>query len=252
MMIELVNVYKRLGGRNILNGLSVSIDRGETLAIVGPSGTGKSVTLNHIIGLMSPDRGSINVMGRDVAKLGYREMQKYRSKVGMLFQSGALLGWMTVYDNVALPLRECFHLPEEKIRQKVGEMLEFLNLTDSAGKYPNEISGGMQKRAGLARTVVCDPEIMLYDEPTSGLDPVMSRKIDELIVSLQKRFSMTSVVVTHDLCSAFGIADKIAMLYGGKVVEYGTPEQFKASRNELVREFIRAQFSINIQTGGER
>ena len=168
----------------------------------------------------------------------------------MLFQSGALLGWMTVYDNVALPLRECFHLPEEKIRQKVGEILEFLNLTDSAGKFPNEISGGMQKRAGLARAVVCDPEIMLYDEPTSGLDPVMSRKIDELIVSLQKHFSMTSVVVTHDLCSAFGIADRIAMLFGGRVVEYGTPAQFKASRNELVREFIRAQFSINIQTGG--
>ncbi len=250
MMVELVNVYKRLGGRNILNGLSVSIDRGETLAIVGPSGTGKSVTLNHIIGLMSPDRGSINVMGRDVTKLGYREMQKYRSKIGMLFQSGALLGWMTVYDNVALPLRECFHLPEEKIRQKVGEMLDFLNLTDSAGKFPNEISGGMQKRAGLARAVVCDPEIMLYDEPTSGLDPVMSRKIDELIVSLQKRFSMTSIVVTHDLCSAFGIADKIAMLSGGKVVEYGTPAQFRASGNGLVREFIRAQFSTNIQTGG--
>ena len=250
MMIELVNVYKRLGGRSILNGLSVSIERGQTLAIVGPSGTGKSVTLNHIIGLMLPDRGSINVMGRDVAKLSYREMQEYRSKVGMLFQSGALLGWMTVYDNVALPLRECFHLPEEKIRQKVGEILEFLNLTDSAGKFPNEISGGMQKRAGLARAVVCDPEIMLYDEPTSGLDPVMSRKIDELIVSLQKHFSMTSVVVTHDLCSAFGIADRIAMLFGGRVVEYGTPEQFKASRNELVREFIRAQFSINIQTGG--
>ena len=250
MMIELVNVYKRLGGRSILNGLSVSIERGQTLAIVGPSGTGKSVTLNHIIGLMSPDRGSINVMGRDVAKLSYREMQKYRSKVGMLFQSGALLGCITVYDNVALPLRECFHLPEEKIRQKVGEILEFLNLTDSAGKFPNEISGGMQKRAGLARAVVCDPEIMLYDEPTSGLDPVMSRKIDELIVSLQKHFSMTSVVVTHDLCSAFGIADRIAMLFGGRVVEYGTPAQFKASRNELVREFIRAQFSINIQTGG--
>lgn len=246
MMVELVNVYKTLGGRNVLNGLSVSVGKGETLVIIGPSGTGKSVTLNHIIGLMHPDRGIINVMGHDVTRLNYRQMQNYRSKIGMLFQSGALLGWMTVYDNVALPLRECFHMPEDKIREKAGEILEFLNLADSAEKFPNEISGGMQKRAGLARAVVCDPEIMLYDEPTSGLDPVMSRKIDELVVSLQKRFGMTSIVVTHDLCSAFGIADKIAMLSGGKVVEYGTPAEFRNSKNELVQEFIKAQFSINI------
>ena len=154
MMVELVNVYKRLGGRNILNGLSVSIDRGETLVIVGPSGTGKSVTLNHIIGLMAPDRGSIRVMGREVPELSARELREYRSKVGMLFQSGALLGWMTVYDNIALPLRERFRMPEGKIREKVGEILAFLNMTDSAEKFPNEISGGMQKRAGLARAVV--------------------------------------------------------------------------------------------------
>jgi len=242
-MVKFENVYKTLGGRSILNGLSFELEKGETLVIVGPSGTGKSVTLNHLIGLMHPDKGRIEVMGQDISQLSGKALRDCRSKIGMLFQSGALLGWMNVYNNVALPLRYVFHLPENKIREKITDIFEFLKLTDSAEKFPDQISGGMKKRAGLARAVVCDPLIMLYDEPTSGLDPVMSRKIDELVVSLQKRFHMTSIVVTHDLCSAFGIADKIAMISEGRVIEFCTPDEFRKSKNQLVQDFMKAQFT---------
>lgn len=160
----------------------------------------------------------------------------------MLFQGGALLNWMNIYDNVALPLRERYSYTEEQIREKVMEMLAFLELEDSMYKMPGEISGGMVKRAGLARAVVCNPKIMLYDEPTSGLDPVMSRKIDGLIDTLKSKYRMTSVVVTHDLVSALNIGDTVAMLYDGSMIECGAPADFMKSENPLVREFISAQF----------
>lgn len=241
-IIKLENVCKSLGGRQILNGLSFSLEEGETLAIVGPSGTGKSVTLNHIIGLMAPDRGKVEVFGQAVNHLSGKELNSLRSKIGMLFQSGALLGWMNLYDNTALPLRQVFHLPEDVIRKKITDVFELLKLSDSAEKFPDEISGGMKKRAGLARAVVCDPLVMLYDEPTSGLDPVMSRKIDELVISLRDSLHISSIMVTHDLCSAFKAADRIAMLSEGKVIEIAAPEEFRKSENPLVREFIKAQF----------
>lgn len=242
-IIKLENVCKNLGGRQVLNGLSFELKEGETLAVVGPSGTGKSVTLNHIIGLMTPDRGRIEVLGQEIGKLSGKALCELRSKIGMLFQSGALLGWMNLYDNAALPLRQVFHLPEDVIREKVTRVFELLKLSDSAEKFPDEISGGMKKRAGLARAVVCDPVIMLYDEPTSGLDPVMSRKIDELVISLRDRLHISSIMVTHDLCSAFGAADRIAMLSEGRVVEISSPDEFRKSKNPLVREFISAQFA---------
>ncbi len=242
-MIEFRNVTKYLGGKKILDDMSFSVREGETFCIVGPSGTGKSVTLNHMIGLYTADSGYVSVDGRDIAALSAKELSELRMKMGMLFQSGALMNWMTVYDNVALPLRERFRLPENAVRKKVMEILEFLELSADYMKYPGDVSGGMIKRAGLARAVVTNPKVMLYDEPTSGLDPVMSRKIDQLILALKKRFNMTSVVVTHDLCSAFGIADRIAMMAGGRIVACGTPDDFAASSNSLVKEFIAAQFA---------
>ncbi len=241
-MIEFRNVEKSLGGRKVLDHLSFHVKEGETFILVGPSGTGKSVTLSHIIGLMRPDAGSVTVDGLHVETMRRKELESLRRRTGMLFQGGALMNWMNIYDNVALPLRECSRLTEEEIRRKVLEILVFLELEESMHKMPGEISGGMVKRAGLARAVVCEPKIMLYDEPTSGLDPVMSRKIDGLIDLLKRKFRMTSVVVTHDLVSALNIGDTVAMLYEGRVIECAPPDQFVNSGNPLVREFITAQF----------
>ncbi len=241
-MITFRNVEKSLGGRKILDKLSFHVNEGETFMLVGPSGTGKSVTLSHIIGLMRPDAGSVIVDGLHVETMRRKELESLRLRTGMLFQGGALMNWMNIYDNVALPLRERYRYTEEEIRKKVMEILVFLELEDSMYKMPGEISGGMVKRAGLARAVVCEPKIMLYDEPTSGLDPVMSRKIDGLIDLLKREFHMTSVVVTHDLVSALNIGDTVAMLYEGRVIECAPPKTFMKSENPLVREFITAQF----------
>lgn len=242
MMIELKNVCKTLGRRPVLRGVNLSVNAGETMMIVGPSGTGKSVTLSHIIGLMRPDSGTVLVDGMNVGELDSRGLEKFRTRIGMLFQGGALLNWLNIYDNVALPLRERTSLSEEQIRERVNPMLDLLELRGAAAKMPSEISGGMIKRAGLARAVVCEPKIMLYDEPTSGLDPVMSRRIDSLIDSMKHKYRMTSVVVTHDLVSALNIGDRIAMIAEGRIIECDTPAMFMNSRHPLVREFIRAQF----------
>lgn len=242
-MIDFKDIYKTLGKRPVLQGLSFHVKRGETFIIVGPSGTGKSVTLSHIIGLMAPDSGTVTVDGTDVGSLSRKGLEALRMKLGMLFQGGALLNWMNIYDNVALPLRERTDMTEEQIYDRVMVMLDFLELKNAVAKMPAEISGGMVKRAGLARAIVCDPKIMLYDEPTSGLDPVMSRKIDRLIDSLKKKYHMTSVVVTHDLVSALNIGDRIAMISEGRIIANDTPEAFLNSSHPLVREFINAQFN---------
>lgn len=250
-MIEFKDVHKSFGRQKVLDGLSLSVAKGETCVIVGPSGTGKSVTLRHMVGLLTPDAGQVLVDGDDVAVKGKVE-ERVRSKFGVLFQSGALLNWMNVYDNVALPMYEQAgrltrrrRLPDEEIRRRVMEKLEMVGLAAMGEKMPSELSGGMKKRAGLARALVCEPEIILYDEPTSGLDPVMSRTIDELVRDFQKRLGVTSVVVTHDLHSAFEIGDKVVMLYGGKAVFCGTPAEFANADQPQVREFVRAQFIGN-------
>lgn len=242
-MIQFQNVSKQLGGKQVLSGMNFSVQAGETVCIVGPSGTGKSVTLNHIIGLYIADSGSVMVEGEDIGTLSADRLKHLRKKMGMLFQSGALLNWMNVYDNVALPLRECTNMTEQSIRDKVMNVLNLLELDNAIEKMPSQISGGMMKRVGLARALMNDPKIMLYDEPTSGLDPVMSRKIDHLIMSMKDHFHMTSIVVTHDMTSALGISDKVAMLSGGKIVEYCTPDRFRKSTNSLVQEFIDSQYS---------
>ncbi len=243
-MIELQNMHKYLSGQHVLRGIDLKIESGEIFVIVGPSGTGKSVLLRHMIGLHTADEGKILVDGQDVGSLSDSKLEKMRSRFGVLFQSGALLNWMSVLDNVALPLREKTRMKNVEIEKKANDALKLIGLENDGMKMPSDISGGMRKRAGLARAIVTEPEIVLYDEPTSGLDPIMSRKIDNLIVSLKNKLNVTSVVVTHDLASAFGIADRIAMMNNGRIVMCGSVKEFKASGNDYVREFIAAQKSV--------
>ena len=224
-IIEFRDVKKSFDGNAVLDGVSFAVEKGSILAVVGPSGTGKSVTLKHIVGLLAPDSG---------------EVCTRTDKIGYLFQSGALLAWMTVAENVALPLEETTRLSEDEIDRKVAEALEAVGLTDAADKYPSEISGGMQKRAGLARSIVRDADVILYDEPTSGLDPVTSVTIHRLIVDLNRRRGITSVLVTHDLASALKIADRILLLKNGKAVLCASPDDFVKSDNPEVIEFLSA------------
>jgi len=223
--IEFDNVRKTLGGKAVLDGLSFSVEKGEIFAILGPSGTGKSVTLKHVVGLMEPDSGSIHVAA---------------GRIGYLFQSGALLAWLTVAENVALPLRETTRLKEAEIDARVRDALSSVGLLDAADKYPSEISGGMQKRAGLARAIVRDADLILYDEPTSGLDPVTSAQITGLVKELNERRSVTSVVVTHDLMSVAKIASRIMLVKDGKAVLCAPPAEFLASDAPAVAEFVAA------------
>ncbi len=241
-MIRFDHVTKRLGGRNVLDDLSFEIKKGEVFIIVGPSGTGKSVTLKHMVRLLTPTSGSVWIADTEVSAANGGTLEKVRERFGYLFQGGALLGWMTVADNIALPLREKTRLPEKEIDERVAEALRMVGLEADGDKFPNEISGGMQKRAGLARAIVRRPEIVLYDEPTSGLDPITSRTIDKLILKLNTDLGITSVVVTHDLQGALLIADRIAMLTGGRFVEVSAPKVFVATDQPDVRGFLDAQF----------
>ena len=245
-MIELKDIRKQFSGKWVLDGISLTIEEGETMVIVGGSGTGKSVTLKHMMGLILPDEGSITVDDIDITNCSKEDYQKAMRKFGVLFQSGALLNWMTVEENIGLPLYEQTKMGDDEIKEKVQETMKLVHLEGSENKYPSEISGGMKKRAALARAIIREPTILLYDEPTSGLDPVMSRKVDELIKDLQEELGVTSVVVTHDLHSAFSIANRITMLDKGKVVETSEPEKFAKSEQEVVKEFVRSQF----ETGG--
>jgi len=248
-MFEFNDIHKSFGDKKVLDGISFSLTQGETLVIVGPSGTGKSVTLRHMVGLMAPDKGDITFDGKSILGLRGNELRKLRSNFGMLFQSSALLAWMTVEQNIALPLMETTKLSMKEIEAQVDRVIKLVHLEDAREKRPSEISGGMQKRAGLARAIISEPKVVLYDEPTSGLDPVMSRHIDKLILSMQKELGITSVVVTHDLHSAFSIGDRVAMLHDGKVVEIGPPKEFVKSKVAVVQEFIKAQFSAGYIEG---
>ncbi len=236
--IELCDLTKSLGGRTVLDGVSLSIRRGETMAIIGGSGAGKSVTLKHIVGLLKPDRGCVRVDGVDVTRSNHGTLDAVRKKIGFCFQGSALLNSLNVLENVALPLREHELLSEEEIRAKVREKLELVKLGDAGHKMPSEISGGMKKRVGLARAIVRNPEILLYDEPTAGLDPVVGSQINDLILDMQKKLGVTSVLVTHDMSSAFRVSNRIAMLLDGRIVKLGTPEEFRSSDDPVVRQFI--------------
>ena len=241
-MIRFENVVKRFDGQDVLSGVSFTVSKGEVLAVVGPSGTGKSVTLKHLVRLLTPTSGKVFLEDVEISSATGRTLEAVRARFGYLFQGGALLGWLTVAENVALPLKECTRLSEAEIDAKVREALAAVDLTAAADRYPAEISGGMAKRAGLARAIVREADIILYDEPTSGLDPVTSITINRLIKRLNVERHITSIVVTHDLLGALLFADRILMLKGGPVVACETPERFVVSDNPEVREFLDAQF----------
>lgn len=241
-MIRFENVTKTFGAKTVLRDVSYEIGRGEIFTIVGPSGTGKSVSLRHMIRLLTPTSGRVWVGNDCVSEAEGRELSRIRSRFGYLFQSGALLAWMNVYDNVALPLRENTKLSEREIDARVRDALEKVNLERDLWSMPSDISGGMQKRAGLARAIVMQPEIVLYDEPTSGLDPVISRQVDELIRDLSSRLGITSVVVTHDLHSALSISSRIAMLSGGRLLALAEPDEFVKTDLPQAKAFLDAQY----------
>ncbi len=240
--ISFQNVSKTLGGKVILNDVSFDIEVGDVFVIVGPSGAGKSVSLKHMVRLMTPDKGNIMVGDDNISTAVGDDLTSLRRKFGYLFQGGALLAWMTIAENVALPLREHTDLDESSIMDKVYNTLKMVGLENDSKKLPANISGGMMKRAGLARAIIESPEIILYDEPTSGLDPVTSRHIDTLIVDLRDEMNGTGIVVTHDLHSALSIGTRIAMLYHGDIVELATPEDFINSSDREVQEFLAAQY----------
>ena len=241
-MIRFENVTKVFGTRKVLDGVSYEIEKGEIFTIVGPSGTGKSVSLKHMIRLLTPTSGRVWIGDDCVSEASGRDLSRIRSRFGYLFQSAALLAWMSVYDNIALPLREKTKMTEGEIERRVRDALEKVGLEKDGAKFPSDLSGGMQKRAGLARAIVTEPEIVLYDEPTSGLDPVTSRRIDELIADLAGRLGITSVVVTHDLHSALSISTRIAMLGDGKVLSIQPPADFIRSTLPQARAFLDAQY----------
>jgi phospholipid/cholesterol/gamma-HCH transport system ATP-binding protein len=245
IIIKLEGVEKTLGGQPVLKGVNLAIPKGRLTTIIGPSGEGKSVVLKHIIGLIRPDRGKVIVDGIDLAGINDRELNDIRKKFAMLFQSAALFDSMNVFDNVAFPLREKRLITEEKISRWVPEMLERVGLGKMGHKFPAELSGGMKKRAGLARALVMGPEIILFDEPTTGLDPLMAHAIHDLILAMHKTFGFTGIMVSHEIPEIFPISDWVAMLKNGKIIAMNPSEEFQRSPNPLVREFISVNNGIH-------
>ena len=243
-MIELRNVHKRFGKQVVLDGVDFNVREGETVALLGPSGTGKSVLLKHIIGLIHPDRGTIVVDDREVGKLRRKELAHLRSQIGYVFQNGALFDSMDVFENVRLGITdEDKYRDEAYCRNRVLECLKLVNLApETMTKFPAELSGGMRKRVGIARAIAGQPKYLLYDEPTSGLDPVNADVIDSLVKRLDNELGVTSVMVTHDVRGAFRVADRLALLTGGRIVQQGTQEDFLASQNPKVQEFLERDF----------
>jgi len=238
--VELVGVYKTFGGKEVLRGVDLPIYPHRTTVIIGASGSGKSVIIKHIMGLFKPDRGEIRVFGKDIVPLNDLELNDVRKHFGLVFQNAALLDWLSVYENVAFPLRERNELARPELAARVTDILERLNIADIAQRMPGEISAGQRKRVGLARAIVLKPEIMIYDEPTTGQDPLRTRDIDDMIQQTQQQFDITSIVISHDMASTFRIAHLIAMLYKGKIVAFGSPAELRASTNEHVQQFIHA------------
>jgi phospholipid/cholesterol/gamma-HCH transport system ATP-binding protein len=249
-MIEVRGLAKRIGTQEILRGIDLRVEKGETLVIIGRSGVGKSVLLKHLIGLMQPDAGEIWIDGENIIGLTERKLAAIRLKVGILFQGGALFDSMTVEENIAFPLHEAGERDPKKIGEKVREMLEVIELDGEEKKMPVNLSGGMKKRVGLARSIIRRPSCVLYDEPTSGLDPIVSDSINRLIRRLQKRFGVTSLVVTHDMKSAFHLADHIAYLHEGRIYFYGTPQELEISADPLIQDFMLGRSEDNAPKSG--
>lgn len=249
VVIEMSSVTKKLGGKPVLRDLSLQVRKGEVFVILGRSGSGKSVTLKHIVGLLRPDQGTIRVLGREITPADSAGLEEVRRRIGFLFQSAALLGSLTVSENIALPLREHTRLGEGTIRQRVRQKLIQLDMEEAENAMPAELSGGMRKRAGLARALVLDPEILLYDEPTAGLDPIMATAINGLVLETKSRLGVTSVVVTHDIASAFRIADRMALLDQGQIAFSGPPDEFRSPSDARVSQFVQGELDGPLSRG---
>jgi phospholipid/cholesterol/gamma-HCH transport system ATP-binding protein len=251
-MIEIINLTKSFGSLKVLDELNLTIKKGETMVVIGRSGCGKSVLLKHIIGLLKPDAGQVLIEGEDISRLEDDKLARIRMKMGMLFQGAALFDSMTVGENVGFLLREHTKMSKEEIDRRIKRSLELVGLHGIENLKPSELSGGMRKRVGLARAI-CSPwaSIILYDEPTTGVDPIMGDAINDLIIDLHDKLRTTSIAVTHDMVSANRIADRIAMLYNGKIIEVGTPNEIKKSKNKIVQQFIHGEAVGPITEGEE-
>lgn len=250
MSIELRDIHKAFGPKKILRGLSLTVEEGETVSLVGFSGAGKSVTLKHINGLLKPDQGTVFVDDLEVPRLGRDQLYKLRLDIGYVFQFAALFDSMTVAENIRMGLVKKGGLGEKEMQERTAESLKLVDLNGFENRFPAELSGGQRKRAGLARAVAYRPKYLLYDEPTSGLDPVTTTVIDRLIMRMKKELGVTSLVITHDMKSAYTVSDRIAMLYEGRVVEVGTPDEIRSSENDIVRSFVegRAELAHDAET----
>ena len=239
--IDVGDLHKSFDTNHVLRGVNLEVTKGESMVVIGGSGVGKSVLIKCIIGLMRPDSGSIRVDGQEIASLNEKSLNEMRKKFGMLFQAGALFDSLPVWENVGFGLKQHTSLSDDEIKSIAVEKLRTLGLRDVEDLMPSELSGGMRKRVSLARAIAMEPEILLYDEPTTGLDPIMADAINELIVQMRKKLQVTSIAITHDMVSAYKIADRIAMLYEGRIVEVGTPEQIRKSSDAVVQQFIQGK-----------
>ena len=240
-MIKLIDVHKSFGSKKVLQGFSLEVNEGETMILIGFSGGGKSVAIKHIVGLLDPDRGTAWVDGKEVPKLRREELYELRSKIGYVFQFAALFDSLSIGDNVAMGLRKEGRLSEPDIKKRVAEALELVDLPGVESKFPAELSGGMRKRVGIARAIARQPKYLLYDEPTTGLDPVTSAIIDQLMIRMREKLGVTSIVVTHDMRSAYTVGSRIAMLYHGRVQQVGTVEEIQNTTDPVVRQFIEGE-----------
>ncbi len=240
-MIEVVDLYKNFNDFKVLKGITLKVEKGQTMALIGGSGRGKSVLLKHIIGLLKPDSGKILIDNQDVSKLRGKKLRQLKERFGIVFQGGALFDSMTIFENVAFPLREKTKLNASQIRETAFKELAEVGLSGAENKYPAEISGGMKKRVALARCLVLNPEIILFDEPTTGLDPLIGKAIHNMIRSCQKRHNLTALIVTHEIPAIFPLVDRVAMLYEGKIIASGTPEEMETSKNPVVHQFVHGE-----------
>jgi phospholipid/cholesterol/gamma-HCH transport system ATP-binding protein len=237
-MIEITNLHKSFGSLHVLRGVNLTVNRGESMTVIGGSGSGKSVLIKHIIGLLFPDKGKVVVDGQDLNALNEEGLNELRKKFGMLFQGAALFDSLKVWENVGFGLKQHTRKSDREVREIATEKLALVGLKDVEDKMPVDLSGGMKKRVGLARAIAMDPQIILYDEPTTGLDPITADAINDLIVGLRKKLGVTSVAITHDMHSAYKISDRIAMLYKGEIQEIGTPDEIRNTANPIVKQFI--------------
>ncbi|MDY6856564.1 MAG: ABC transporter ATP-binding protein [Thermodesulfobacteriota bacterium] len=248
-VIVIRDLFKSFGKNRVLQGLNLEVKRSEDMVVIGRSGSGKSVLIKCIIGLIKPDRGSIYINGEDIVSFNERNLNKMRKRFGMLFQFGALFDSMPVWENVGFGLKQHTRLTKNEIRDIVKEKLKMVGLDGIDELMPSELSGGMKKRVSLARAIAMEPKILLYDEPTTGLDPIMADAINELIIQLREKLKVTSIAITHDMVSAYKIANRIAMLYQGKIIEVGTPDEIRNSKNEVVQQFIQGRSEGPITKG---